>query len=244
MPAFATKSANIIENTIRNIFGRAQKFFECELKHDDIKRMVLKSDDIEVLERAYNIMYPPTAGYGTHNIKIRLPWKDVATGIQVSLHSSSGFRFLIPHYVDDQNLTPPPCNTRDKIEAWVTERLNHGVEWGRVVEVFRYLQERCTTPQQLRFYFPGIVTLLVNSDDAKLVQMGSKLRSARTPTEFISLNREAKDYIAAANATLATAQLFLQSPQPHTPDCRAALYSVTGYVNVRCPLDGTRQVVL
>lgn len=244
MPAFSSKTATLVDGSIRSLFSRVQKFFQCELKPDDVKRMVIRPEDIEVLDRAYALIYGTQSSGGTHNFQILLPWKDVVTGVKVTLTCNSGFNFLIPNYVDGDRFIPPECETRSKIESWVHERVEHGIEWGRVLEVFRYLQERCTSPQQLRFYFPGIVTLLVNSGDAKLEKLASKLRSARMPNEFLSLNREAKDYIAAANATLATSQLFLQGAQPATPDCRPSVYAGNLPVDVKCPLDGTRQVLL
>lgn len=244
MPAFTPKRASQIDQTIRSLFGRVQKFFQCELNPDDVKRMVILPEHMEVLDHAYTILYGANERGGSHNFQVRIPWKDVVTGCKVTLNSQRGFNFLLPNYVDDEHFIPPACETRTKIEEWAKERIAHGIEWGRVVEVFRYLQERCTTPQQLRFYFPGIVTLLVNTGDAKLEKLGSKLRSARTPTEFLSLNRETKEYITAANATLATAQLFLQSPQPATPDCRPSIYVGHFPTDVVCPLDGSSQVVL
>ena len=242
MPAFTPKRAHIIDNTIRNLFNRVGNFFECELNPEEIKHMVVRPEHIAVLDQAYDIMYGSTSA-GTHNFAIRIPRKDIVTGVKVTLHSGSGFNFLMPAYVNDDTIAQP-CEARDKIERWVEERITRGIEWGRVVEVFRYLQERCTSPQQLRFYFPGIVTLLVNTGDDKLEKIGAKLRSARTPSEFLTLNREAKEYITAANATLATAQLFLQSPTPARPNCRPALYAGNIYTGAKCVLDGSSQVVL
>lgn len=237
MTAFSDKRSTIINQSIHQLFRRVLNYFECELTQQEVRDMLIPHQHHEILKQAYEILHP-NGKSSNHTLTTQVTINGTAKPVEISLNSSSGFEFLVP---DDVRTRPYkfaiPSEGTSKAIKWLEQRIEHGIEWGRVLDVFNFLDRQCTTPQQVRFYFPGVVTLLVNSGEDSLEKIGNKLRSARTPATFLMLSREQKEYISQANSTLATAQLFLQSAPPAQPDCRPSTWSV-GHeiVNIKSPI--------
>lgn len=232
MSVFAPRRAAIISQVSRTLFNRVTSFFECSLTHTEVEEMVVRPEHLALLREANQIVNPDNKTM-FHNVAVGIPMASVETPVRVHLNSKNGFSFLLPSYADTRPaFVPSPSETLSRIQKWLAHRIEVGIEWGRVEDVFDYLNNVCETPQQMRFYFPGLVTLMVNSGDDPTIKLGNKLRTARTPTNFISLNREQKEYIGLANTALATAQLFLNNTPPPTPACRVQAWSVD---EVECP---------
>lgn len=237
MTAFSDKRAGVILNSVRQLFQRVQMYFECDLRAEEVQRMLIPTEQRAVLDQAYSIMYGTNHYVSSHNVNVMGRIPSVSKTTEVQIYSSSGFMFLLPNSVKNrpyQTLTP--SDETAKVESWLEHRAQLGVEWGRVLDVFNFLNDHCETPQQMRFYFPGIVTLMVNSGDDGVEQMGNKLRTVRKPNHFLALNREIKEYLGQANATLATVQLLLQSSPPPRPDVRLSVSSIEQIIRPVSPL--------
>lgn len=236
MTAFSDKRSTIISQSIRQLFTRVLQYFDCELTQQEVKDMFITKEHQEILDKAYAILHPE-GSTTSHTLGTRIALAAAAKPIEVQINSRSGFEFLVPDAVRSRpyNFALPSEGT-EKVIKWIEQRMELGIEWGRVLDVFNFLDGECVTPQQVRFYFPGVVTLLVNSNEPNLEKMGNKLRSARTPANFLMLSREQKEYISQANSTLATAQLFLQSAPPSPPECRPSIWSLNDEVKIKSPI--------
>lgn len=229
MPVFIGKRFELIRYAARKLFSKSTEFFECALTPDEVEHLIIKPEDRKILRDAYDLLYPRGNNSYT-TVPFHVALAGVEDAVEISLVSRTGFPFLIPNYAQNRHAAwvPEQSDVVERIRKWTAHRIEQGIEWGRVLDVITYLNQFCSSPQQMRFYFPGIVTVLVNSGDVPLEKLGNKLRTARTPSDFLSLTREQKEYIAQANTTLATAQLFLSNTPPSQPGCRP---TVPGYGN-------------
>lgn len=233
MPAFSSKRYAIIYNALNQLSSRFLDNFPCPLTPDEVQEMVIKSEHRELAAHA-NALYNPDSRIQDFNISIAVPTQYGNVG--VTLHNRNGHRFLFPHYLKGNNFTPEASPTLDKIQNWLKDRIRNGLEWGLVRDVFDYLNDACETPQQLRFYFPGVVTLMMNTKDDAILSLANKLRTTRIPSEYISMTPQIKEALAQANATLALVQL-IGAPRDAQHDCSAGFgYQSTSMIRVKSPL--------
>lgn len=234
MTAFSSKRYAVIYNALNTLTHRFLNNFPCPLAPEDVRRMVIKPEHRELAEQA-NALFNPDNRTQEYSINILVPTH--YGNVDVTLRNENGHRFLLPPYLKGSaSYTPEACPTLNKIENWLKERIRQGLEWGLVRDVLDYLNDVCETPQQLRFYFPGIITLMMNTKDDAIMKLANNIRAARIPTNYITMTPAMKEALAQANATLALVQL-IGAPREAQHDCQALLgYQVNNSIKVPSPL--------
>lgn len=218
MPAFAHKRYHAIRNIIEQMADKFNDMFPCPVTEAEVEEMITRPEDRPILRQAIEILNPERTA-STHHIALHFRTKEHQYQEAV-MYSKDGFSFLVPHYIRQSRnaYVPNTSPVTERITKWIDERIQRGREWGLVRDTYDYLNNVCESPQQMRFYFPGIVTLMVNSKDEQVVALANKLRTTKAPTNYLSLSREQKEALSQVNATLAMVQL-LGSAKDAQPKC-------------------------
>lgn len=131
----------------------------------------------------------------------------------------AGVRVVVRLEGDDAPMAPKypvilydaPPDIVKKFTGWVEQRIEDGWEWGRVVALVDHLSNRCSSPAQIKFYLPSLLTLLKLDDDTKdlAVTLQGKSSSGFIP----SIKPECRAMCRRA-ASLITAASLIEEPQP------------------------------
>lgn len=152
---FEPEDDNIIYENIRKLFDRSL-LFHCrnELTQQDVMDVFVPAHLHQMAKDAVK------------ELGVSPCWKfNFNTNSVGNVEVSGKFNFYFNKgFLDRQ------CAAMARIEEWQQRRLAIGAEWATVQGVFDELRKRCTRKEQVRAYWPPIVTLLGNSPTATVLE--------------------------------------------------------------------------
>lgn len=224
--AFGKLTASL-ETSIDVLFERVR----CTLKkpvvtYEELLRLIAPEDHIDVLMRARQI--GDIGSYVGNETTDRLICRHRGTNIGVRFEVNGPNAPIIPRrclWLDHF-----PCN-RDLVAALVASAKEHAdvsIDWGYVKMVFKYLNQECDTPQQLRYIWPSVLGLMSLNDDLGVVRQ--ELMHNVVPRKLPTLLPEVR---ALCKTTAATVTMALMLPplesEPHSiPDVEIKFIADTG----------------
>jgi len=191
---------------------------------EDVKNLLVKDEDRETLFRASSLcdltvrnagtIWPVPLGY-TRRVS-----RYTTTTIDPSLSFNfvDRVQYVFPDYSKEGPIINQAPEVAKKINEWIKDRLAIGLEFATAKNTFQMLNERLTTAAQVRYYFPGVLTLLediTNSQPDRAVALRNKLSEAKLPANTPNLGPQVAARCREATALIARTKLIpKEAPQP------------------------------
>jgi hypothetical protein len=193
---------------IARLYGRAIAHKPCTLTHDDVKELLVRPEHYQAVEDARELFGNSSGEYA--EVKVDDPFaKGNSSLVQVQLRVSRdnpGFPF--PTYVGREVYGDPEGPARKALATWVKWRAKVGRDWCLANNVFSELNRRCSTPAQVRYFWPSIVGLLALSDDEKVRAKADKLRAYKAPSGIPPVEKAFVEACKSASAIIAKGLLY------------------------------------
>lgn len=97
------------------------------------------------------------------------------------------------------------------VRSWLFLRIETGMQFGIAKATFRALCERCTSPEQVRFFFPSLLVLLEDSSDEHNRRLAARLRASKAPRNIPALPTWVREGCKVAASALAVMTML---PEP------------------------------
>src|ERR1044072_4559714 len=183
MPAFKPNVMVDLQDSVGKLFARVAATNTIDLTHDDILMMFVPAEDHYVLKRAREIGNARWHSIGSSVEHARPLGGGRKAKRTVTIHDAGGQHPMLrrkPAWQPSVDLA-----LIEKITSWVTRRIEIGTEFGRGKHVLARLNSRCATPEQVRFFCPGILVLADMLPNTK--RYAEKLAAFKAPSTVPAL---------------------------------------------------------
>lgn len=219
MPAFSEKQSASVRAVIARLYGRAIAHKPCTLTHNDVKELLVRPEHYQAVVDARELFGNSSGEYA--RLKIDDPFvkgEEALVTLQLRVsRDNPGFPF--PRYVGQEVYGDPEGPARKALATWVKWRAKVGREWSLASHVFSELDRRCSTPAQVRYFWPSIVGLLALSDDENVRTKADKLRAYRAPSGIPHVEKPFVEACKSASAIIAKGLLYPEVEGP--PACQS-----------------------
>jgi len=185
-----------------------------ELSHQDVLDLFAPVEHHDLLWRASDVA---RLGYG-HDKHLDRKWDG---GANVRFHLN-GKAPLLPR---DLIWNASRVDIIKVIDAWVAERQVIGITYGRVRVLLNKLDELCNTPEQVRYFWPGVLALLNLSDE--MAALTERLQNTKAPGNVPNIPVEIRRTCRTCAGSVAAAVLLLSDLEGSTHEGPVSL-SFTG----------------
>lgn len=172
-----------------------------ELDTDDVLRMFVAPADRDVLRRAGELVRPR---YTSVTLKVALG--DVTCRSVIVLNAPRGgaehLPFCMPYYAGDQLFVPKDDPAMQRISSWLEGRYRFGYEIGLARAVLEELFQRCTTLQQVAFFWPVLQVIAAQRPTAAAKQLTSLMKLGSVPANLPALPAELRKACQVTTALL------------------------------------------
>ncbi len=142
---------------------------------------------------------------------------------------------IIPKYAAHGLQPTCPDALRDRLSAWIKERVEFGYVFGDVADALGHLNDSCGNAEAMALVLPCLPTLMGRlSDDpsAKVVKRAQKLTSVKSFGALPKLPLEVKKRLHEASAIVNSVTLMLDAPVPEVP-LKSATVELIGLADTR-----------
>jgi hypothetical protein len=149
-----------------------------------------------------------------------VPWASVELRFELNGASHP----MVARKVKLQGDTADP-NLVSTIGGWVTQQVSVGYDFGRVKRVLEILNTKCKDAAQVRFFFPGILTLcsVECNDPSVLGAFAESIRAYKTPDKIPVLGPGLLSECQKASGIIAMSQLLSDPADVAAPPFEVAL---------------------
>ena len=200
MPGLSQLAHSIAHSTHQKLLRRMLSIYEIEINPREVVDAVVPSEEREILNQARKLgmrpeVYHSNVAFEYRGNRIRI---DCSTCDPLPKYAVTKDQTLLPEYP-----------FADKLKSWADDIIDVQTRFSLGEHVLNLLNDKCASPKQVRYFLPGIVTLLkLGGADG----MAAKLSAAsvvRNPPALPSGSRQAiMDY----NALIAQASLLPDRP--------------------------------
>ncbi len=198
-----------------SLISLAEKFFErtpLTLSGDEFIAAFIHPDHIEKLREVQALV-----GYvGTGACGSTLATSD-GQSVNVSASFMGSSPVILPQYVK-RGLQPTcPESVREKILAWIDDRVKFGTAFGDALDAIRYLNDSCGDLRAMSIMLPCLSTVMgmVSDDvDNKTVKRARKLSSQRAFGTLPKLPAATKQRLLEVSALVNSVTLVLDATPP------------------------------
>jgi hypothetical protein len=215
MSAFSDKRFDQLTEVVRRLATRALVFRTSNLTHADLLNLFVPAEDHAAVNAGKKLFGLTHTGF---RIEVGDPTnEDGRAKLVVCMNTNAKHKgFPFPRYMGE-HFIQEDSEAVERLNSWVSWRLATGREWGLVQAVLNALNQRCRSPEEVRFFFPGVLALLPQCrlvmggtavPDPKGAELADKLRPFKVPTTLASVSQELKDACTAASTSIARVGLL------------------------------------
>jgi hypothetical protein len=221
MPAFRNSTLLELKLAIEELHIRMQQTNMLEMSHQELLDMFVPKGDHEVLLK---IRYMTTENFVHDTFNFKYSWSGVSlepyayVDLRFAMHDTATRKH--PALPKHRSWTGNNPEAEAKIDNWLQRRFTLGVDYSRVNRVLEILNERCSSPQQIKFLWPSIMSLCKMRDDTR--QLASAMEAARTPHTIPALSPELRQACRKTAGAIAVANLLGEPPDDVTPEVTIA----------------------
>jgi len=208
MAAFSDRTFSALLSKTRLIFEKLSALNTIELSHADVINTLAPPESRRILLEAWKHTSDRLG-----NQAFSVSWHNVYKDDVLSADEHVPLHFFMVSAGRQAALAPlapvvqPDADPAivDKITSWVTYEVRAMFDATVVNEMICLLNRKCSSPQQVRFFFPSVLTLLRMADETKLVE---KLTKVRAPKELPSFLPSERDMMRYASGVMASYELL------------------------------------
>jgi hypothetical protein len=185
---------------------------------------------IPMLKQVEEICAPPNTGWAQTSLQT-----EDGESLDMQVQFVVKAPVILPQYVRYGLQPTCPQHLKDKISAWVAERVNFGRAFGDALDAIYYLNERCGDVEAMSLMLPCLPAIMANistDGDSKVVKRAQKLTTLKRVGKLPRLPRQVTQRLAEASALVNIVTLTQDAPVP-TAVRYDALFAVRSMVNSR-----------
>lgn len=224
MPAFPESRVASIESSIDRLCLKMIEHYDYEFS----------------LQQLADLVVPPELHYMFFNGRKLFDLRYVSESLSASVMTDTDVKTV------DLSFSAPSSHRRDgvlfpaqpltfnindpalaSVRAWLFLRIETGIQFGIAKATFRALCEHCSSPEQVRFFFPSVLVLLENSGDEHNKRLAERLQASKAPRNIPSLPTWVREGCKVAASALAAMTLL--------PEPRHRVREVDVYARMRAP---------
>lgn len=178
--AFSSNHINQLLEAINTMRDQRIAFDVPSFDHEDIARVFIKPEDMEVLQRAADLV---ETRYMDRMIQAAVQTDAFDTPVRIVLRLTNTRpdnkpMYLVPQYATS-GYTREPMRVGSAIESYIVECINTFISFSYVKTVLNRLDEICQHESQVAFFWPVVRVLADITNDGKLKKSFDK--KTRTP---------------------------------------------------------------
>ena len=205
--AFGPYRFGQITGAIASEWRKAREYTRVDVTSDDFLSLYVRPSD-----RATLVYAAEVAGFSnTPNFMSK--WK-LADGTRMGFHALNikGTPFVVPKYITDGVIQPDVDeHVFQKVSTFFERQADNDRVFGMMWNAFYDLNKVCTNPQQVRFYFPGIVHLLKATGDEACSKQAEKLKEVKVPRGLPAIPLELREFCKQATRKLSLLKLLSEN---------------------------------
>lgn len=206
--AFGIQRLEQLTNAIRHFRNIARHNMRLAVTGEQLLQTFVHAEDRFAVTRAAELAkIPETAIFGTH-----IGLSD-GTKIYMTFNPHDKPVFIVPDYIDKK--TDPFTADADPefvadlkkfVELWADMERGYSLMY----HMLQTLHRVCSSPEQVRFYFPGTLALLGAADDTDegAKTMLAKLRDPKVPRSIPRIEPALRDFCRISSRRLALAKML------------------------------------
>lgn len=222
----AVYSYRMIEQLRSSLGGMATTMFSRSpliLTGDEFLLAFVDPEHIPMLKQVQDICRPAVTGWA--NTMFHTADGETA---EMQIQFGGTAPVILPQYVRHGLQPTCPQDIRDKIEAWLAERVNFGRAFGDAHDAIDYLNDNCGDVEAMSLMLPCIPSIMANiSTDAesKQVKKAQKLTSIKRFGKLPRIPRQVTQRLAEVSALVNAVTLMQDAPVPEV-ERHAACFTV------------------
>jgi hypothetical protein len=226
-----------LRGSIRVLLNRVLHYKKSPLTHADLMEMFVDPDDVEAVKKAGKLFSHARGGGFGHNFVE--PGTDNSCRLWISsVDTKSKKAFMHPDYMGERFFGNRDGEAMQRLNEWITWRLDASRQFGRVAAVLNRLNEICDDATQVRFVFPTLVALAGSNEG--LQDFADKIRDHKAPKRLPAIHPGLREWVASSEVTV-TKALLLPNPasQPRKSEEPVTL-ELSSYTLEKLPWDEKR----
>lgn len=137
---------------------------------------------------------------------------------------------ILPRYVTGGLQSTCPEHVRERIAAWIDERLRFGRAFGDAYDALNHLNEVCADTRAMTIMlpcFPNIMGSISDDAEAKTTKRAQALAHSKSVGQLPRLPREVKERLQEVSAIVNSVALMKDAPTPEIPNQHARIVRST-----------------
>jgi hypothetical protein len=203
---FSGSDMNALQNVCGKLFHRSLQMYPAPtMSHDEFCRLFINPDHREAFRIASAFAKMPRY-YREDAITYRWPLRDSGK-VDLAFKLMGNASTLVPNEPKIQ--ADAPHGVVNAIDEWLNQRLQLGVDWGRVLACVDAMNTQCRTSTQVRYLWPSILSL------TKIAGLDSsaKIEEYKEPSVIPTLDPGLRAALQKTAGTIATAALLNDPPE-------------------------------
>lgn len=200
MTAFDKAISLAVQDKIKGTYAHVRRIIlpVPQMTVDQFIELFVEPEDVEFVRRGREVLILST--YDARHLSVLI--HGTSGSVSFTVPSNSRSSLAMPRRIK----TPPADNPLwGGLVEYYHKYDEFAREWVEVMDVFKYLNETCTNPMQVRYMWPTILAFL--EDDAKSDLIGSKV-----PRSLPSIPVEMRQSMRNTATTVAMAGMLAGQP--------------------------------
>lgn len=212
MPVYSYRMINLLETSLTSLSSMMFSKTPLVLSGDEFLAAFVDPEHIPMLKQVQEICKPTVSSYG--NTVFFAP--DGET-INMQIQFAGTAPVILPQYVRHGLQPSCPQDIKDRIDAWVAERLNFGRAFGDAKDAIAYLNDTCGDVEAMTLMLPCLPTIMagISTDgDSKTVKRAQKLTSIKRFGKLPRIPRRVTQRLAEVSAIVNATTLMSDAAAP------------------------------
>jgi hypothetical protein len=203
---FSGADMSALSNVCGKLFDRSLQMYPApSMSHDDFCKMFINPDHREAFRIASAFAKMPRY-YRESSITYQWPLR-VAGKVDLGFKLMGDAQTLVPNEPKIQ--ADAPDGIVRAIDEWLDQRLQLGVDWGRVLACVHTMNTQCRTSTQVRYLWPSILSLTKMAG----LDSSAKIEEYKEPSVIPTLEPGLRVALQKTAGTIATAALLNDPPE-------------------------------
>ena len=226
MSVFSPKRYSEIEERLRALMMRpVQLMSKVAFKASEFEEMLIAPEHLAAVRLAWEICRSDrerasdatdtwTLQVNRHLINPSLPMATQQMQVHCQFPAEHRLKAFVPGYANiiPAELPPGTEATRDRLYAAIDSTIAALVDYARALAVFYHLDYICSTTRQVRYFLPGIVTLL--DADVATKKLADSVREYKVPTSLPNTSEAFRLACTQTHKAMARAMMLLETDFP------------------------------
>lgn len=218
--AFTTSTMVIVDNSIGSLSRAMGSLIKCPITVADIVKELIPADDVALLKQASRLGLRS----GVYHSMVHMKLNEFC-----SLHINlEGVGFPLPKYLDGKYLSgiKLPDQMQAELGDYALKKRAMSDHWTQVRSLISFLDDTCTSPQQVRYLLPSIIGVLAYA--TQTTPLAKRLTNIPTIRNKPHVSPAVREAIASVQRTVTQALLL---PKDMVVPDKSLDITFSGYVS-------------